>query len=216
MSYTPQTALQEQWHAGGFLVSQANGHRSFDRGWIAGGGKVYPGTVLGKQTVGAASAAAAPGNAGNGTVGAITLSQGAMPGNYIISFESPTAFTVSGPSTGQEVGHGIVGTVFTGGGVSFTIAAGGTAFVINDEIILTVAAGAGNYVPCTSTAADGSQNAAAIAYGFSDATNGPVHAALTVRACEVNTSELVWDASMSATNQATALAQLAAFGIISR
>jgi hypothetical protein len=40
--------------------------------------------------------------------------------------------------------------------------------------------------------------------------------AIVVRQCEVNTAELVWDASMNAASQAAALLLLKAQGIIPR
>ncbi|MBB5414101.1 head decoration protein [Paraburkholderia atlantica] len=46
-TYTP---LVESWHNGGFLVSQAPGHQSFEQGTLTGGAKVLAGTVLGTVT----------------------------------------------------------------------------------------------------------------------------------------------------------------------
>ncbi|MFP4891230.1 head decoration protein [Paraburkholderia sp. EG304] len=42
--------LNEQWHSGGFLVSEANGHLSRDQVTLTGGVQVLAGTVLGKVT----------------------------------------------------------------------------------------------------------------------------------------------------------------------
>ncbi|RBL87940.1 hypothetical protein DDE05_00560 [Streptomyces cavourensis] len=36
------TVLYEAWHDGGFLVSEANGHRSRDRIMLAAGGRYLP------------------------------------------------------------------------------------------------------------------------------------------------------------------------------
>lgn len=44
------TPLQEQWHNGGFIVSEANGHQSRDTVTLTGGTKVLAGTVLGMVT----------------------------------------------------------------------------------------------------------------------------------------------------------------------
>ena len=44
------TPLHEQWHAAGFLVSEANGHYSRDQVTLTGGVVVLAGTVLGVQT----------------------------------------------------------------------------------------------------------------------------------------------------------------------
>ena len=45
-----QTPLLEGQHTGEFLVSVANGHRSFDRVTVAAGQKLPAGAVLGKVT----------------------------------------------------------------------------------------------------------------------------------------------------------------------
>ena len=63
---------------------------------------------------------------------------------------------------------------------------------------------------------DGSQVAAGICFGLSDASLNDVFGAIVTRECEVNISELVWDASMNAAAQAAALVLLAARGIIGR
>lgn len=215
MSYVSRSPLIEQWHAGGFLVSQPRGHRHIDRGTFTGAVKVYPGTVMGRQTVGTSAVAAALGtNTGNGTFGAITVGA-AIAGAYTVEFDDATHFVVADP-TGKEVGHGTTGVAFSAGGLGFTITAGGTAFVPGDSFTVTVAAGSGKWVPCTKTATDGSQIAAGISFGLVDATLNDTPGALVVRDCEVNTAELVWDASMDAPAQAAALAALLALKIIAR
>ncbi|KWC36745.1 hypothetical protein WL48_14345 [Burkholderia ubonensis] len=220
MTYVSIPPLNEQWHAGGFLVSQAEGRRSMNRVTIAGGAKLYPGTVLGQQTIGGApvgTAAALGTNTGNGTIGAITVATGTPPGVFTVEFDDDTHFIVSSPA-GAEIGHGVTGTPFSAGGVGFTITAGATAFAPADSFTLTVATSAPSlkYVPVTSTAIDGSQIAAAILYGIADAAEGDVNAAVVARDAEFNASELLWDPSMDAGNRAAALIQLAKQGLISR
>ncbi|PRZ56176.1 bacteriophage lambda head decoration protein D [Paraburkholderia fungorum] len=169
--------------------------------------------AVGKPT---AAAVAGGSNVGNGTSSAVTTT-GYAPtlGVYTVEFDDATHFIVSAPN-GQEIGHGVTGTAFSGGGLNFTITAGGTAFVPGDSFTIVVAAGAGKWVPCTATAVDGSQNAAGICFGVSDATLNDVYGAIVTRSCEVNASELVWDSSMNAASQAAALVQLTALGIIPR
>ena len=215
MTYVSRAPLNEAWHPGGFLVSQPTGRRHIDRGTFTGAVKVLPGTVMGKQTVGTTAIAAAIGtNTGNGTFGTITVGA-AIAGAYTVEFDDATHFIVSDPN-GREIGHGTTGSAFNAGGLGFTITAGGTAFAPGDSFTVTVAVGAGKWVPCTKTATDGSQIAAGISFGLVDATLNDTPGALVVRACEVNTSELVWDASMDTGAQAAALAQLTALGIIPR
>lgn len=50
MSSPTVPPLNEVWHDGGFLVSEANGHQSRDQITLTGATKVYAGTVLGTIT----------------------------------------------------------------------------------------------------------------------------------------------------------------------
>ncbi|MDG9928259.1 MULTISPECIES: hypothetical protein [unclassified Pseudomonas] len=86
-----------------------------------------------------ASVAPASGNAGTGTLGVVTVN-GAAAGAYELEFSSATAFTVTGPDT-TSLGSGTVGAQFSAGGLSFTVTAGGSAFVADDAFTITVAAG---------------------------------------------------------------------------
>ncbi|MGF6792766.1 head decoration protein [Paraburkholderia sp. 35.1] len=61
------TVLSEQWHDGGFVVSEANGHRSRDQVTLSGGTKVYAGTVLGHLTASGDYVPLNPGGAGDGS-----------------------------------------------------------------------------------------------------------------------------------------------------
>lgn len=304
-----QSPITEVRHDGGFVVSKANGHRSFDQAVLSGAAKLIAGTVLGRQTTGATASAAAIGaNTGTGTFGAITLvSVPTQIGAYALAFTDATHFTVTAPNGatatgvagtafaalgigftitaggtafvagdgftitttqavgqptavavanggntgngtssavtttgyaptvgistvefadathfvvrdpgGVEIGHGVAGTVFNGGGMSFTITAGGTAFVAGDSFAITVLDAAGKYVACVQTAADGSQTPAAILYGGVDATLGDQPCSIVTREAEVNASELIWDASWGAGQIPAGLAALKALGIIPR
>ncbi|WP_349571016.1 hypothetical protein [Azotobacter salinestris] len=86
----------------------------------------------------AASASADVGNAGNGTIGTVTVT-GAALGAYAVTFTSATAFDVTGPGA-AAIGSGTVGSAFSGGGLSFTITAGATPFIADDGFTITVAA----------------------------------------------------------------------------
>jgi hypothetical protein len=166
-----------------------------------------------------AVAAANGGNTGNGTSSAVTTTGHAPKlGVYTVEFDDATHYVVSDP-TGIEVGHGVTGTAFSGGGLGFTITAGGTAFVAGDSFAVTVApnANANKYVTCIYTAVDGSQVPAAILYGTVDATLADQPAAGVTRAAEVNASELIWDPSWSAAAiAASGLPGLIKLGIIPR
>ncbi|QDD65541.1 head decoration protein [Herbaspirillum seropedicae] len=203
------TPLQEQWHDGGFIVSEANGHISRETVTLTGGAKVLAGTVLGQQTTGNTAAAAALGaNTGNGTFGAITVAAPAQAGDYVVQFADATHFVVEDPQ-GIEVGHGTTGTAFNGGGLGFTITAGSTAFAAGDSFKVTVAAGSKKYAPLSLTAADGTGVPAAVLYGTKDVTAVDKLALVMARHAELNGSELIWPPGATA-NQITAFsAQLA-------
>ncbi|WP_312374288.1 hypothetical protein [Stutzerimonas nitrititolerans] len=86
-----------------------------------------------------ASVAAASGNAGDGTIGAVTVN-GAVSGAYTAKLTSATEFSLL-DAADQVLGTGTVGDAFSGAGLTFTIAAGSSAFVADDAFTITVAAG---------------------------------------------------------------------------
>lgn len=302
------TPLQEQWHDGGFIVSESNGHRSRDKITLTGGARVLAGTVLGQSSVGTSAAAAALGsNTGNGTIGTITpVTIPTQIGVYSLVFTSATAFTVTAPNgatangtvgvafsalgigftitaggtafvandsfvitttaaldkptaaavagtntgngtssavtttgnapvngvytiefndathyvvstpDGRECGHGTTGVAFAGGGLGFTITAGGTAFVAGDSFQITVGNGSGKFAPLSLTAADGTAIAAGILFATTDVTSADKTAVSFARDGEVNLSELVWPTGSTAAEIAAGVAQLKALGIIAR
>ncbi len=216
------TTITENRHAGGYLVSQARGERSLAQVTLKQQAAqstpptnlTQAGTVLGQITTGLTATAAAktlPGaNTGTGTVGAITLSQGVLQGVYNLEYTSASAFNVFAPA-GDLVGEGVNASVFALGGLSFTVTAGGTAFVAGDAFNITVAANAsvGVYAPLSLTAQDGSQVAAAILYNTVDATGGNIPVTVHIRDCEVNGSELIYPAGATAAQITAINAQLA-------
>lgn len=159
------------------------------------------------------TSAAGGSNTGNGTLGSLTAAgYAAKAGVYAVEFDDATHFIVSDP-TGAEVGHGTTGVAFKAGGLSFTITAGGTAFVPGDSFAVTVAAGSGKYKPFDPANVDGSQVPSGILFATKDVTTVDKPCAVVVRQCEVNASELVWPTGMSAAAITAALAQLKALGI---
>lgn len=220
-----QTPLIENWHAGGFLVSESRGHRSRDVGTIGGATKVQPGTVLGLQTGGVA--AAWPGNpaqentnTGNGTIALAgsPVVTGAQLGIYTLIATSPTNFQVNDPY-GNVVGNATAASssppAFSNQ-IALSITIGSTPFVAGDEFSVEVEAITGAFIPLNPSASDGSQTAAGIAFGFTDATLNDVPGTVVTRECEVNGSELIWPSGATAAQIAAATAQLTALGIITR
>lgn len=89
----------------------------------------------------AGSVAAFGTNTGNGTMGAITVTAGAKLGTYTLEIIEPGAntgtFMVSDPD-GVLIGHGVVGSAFSAGGIAFTLADGSTDFVSGDGFTFAV------------------------------------------------------------------------------
>lgn len=138
------TPVVENWHNGGFIVSEAGGHRSRDQVTLAAGVWPLAGTVMGQITTGlTASYAALGSNTGNGTIGAISLvGVPTMVGAYNLLYTSATAFTVTAPD--GSTATGVNGTAFSALGIGFTITSGGTANIAGDGFTITVAGGIGN------------------------------------------------------------------------
>lgn len=211
------TTFTEGRHAGEYLISEASGTRSRDVVTLATGNDLEAGTVLGRIR-GAATSAAVGTNTGNGAMGTVTLGAGAMEGDYKVIIVEPAsdagAFVVENP-LGAVIGHGTVGVAFTGGGLSFTLADGATNFVAGDTFKITVAAGT-TYGQFDQDGTDGTEVAVAVLFDAVDATSADKPAVVHSRDCEVAASKLTWPSDIEAGEKTTALAQLAAAGIIAR
>lgn len=155
-------------------------------------------------------------NTGSGTIAmaGTGVVSGAQLGMYSVVAASATTFAVTDPY-GNSLGTATAGTAFSNQ-IAFTITAGETAFVAGDEFSIEVEVLSAVFVPLNPSASDGSQNAAGIAFGFTDATNNVKLETVVTRACEVNASELIWPAGITESQLASATEQLAALGIISR
>ncbi len=208
------TTLTEDFHAGAFIVSEANGSLSREAVTIDTG-DLKAGTVLGKITVGTATAAHVAGGTGNSTFSAVAVGAAAIVGVYQIIFTAATKANIEDPN-GVLLGVITLGAEFTGGGLTFTITAGGTAHVANDRATITVAAGSGKYVQFNQDATNGSQHAAGILFAPVDATSADQTAVAIVRQAEVAAAALVWPADIEAAEKTAALAELAALNIIAR
>lgn len=163
-------------------------------------------------TAAGAVSAAYSGNTGNGTMGAVTLSAGALAGAYKLTIIEPATnlgtFHIEDPN-GKFVGRGVVGSAFSAGGLAFTLADGSTDFVAGDGFTITVGAGSGYYVAYSDAATDGSDVAAGVLYAAVADGTSEQRAVLIARDAEVQQSELTgYDAA--------AKVDLAAVGIIVR
>lgn len=101
---------------------------------------VDPGMVISLED-GDFTSAAGGSNVGDGTLSAIEFSGPALPGGYTLTITaaSPGAgdFEVRDPND-DVVGTGTVGVEFEGGGLRFTLAAGGVDFAVDDEFTITM------------------------------------------------------------------------------
>lgn len=209
--------LTETRHAEGFIVSEVPGGRlSRDQGMLISGQKVTAGTVLGTVLGTTAAATAKVNNTGNGTFGTINMLPPAIEGRYVLTMETATTFVVVDPN-GNELPHGATGSAYAEGGLSFTLTAGGTAFVQGDGFDLNVSATGAGYAVYDPTATNGQEIATAIALNDTDATAAAHAIGVLARLAEVNASELVWGTNVTtAEQQNAALAQLATQHIVAR
>jgi hypothetical protein len=202
------TTLTMRPRNAGFVVSADT--RAYEAVTVVGG--VAPGldagTILGRITAGAATAAAQGGNTGNATIGTVTRLANVEPGVYQVEFIAATRFIVITPS-GAVLGEGATGAVFnTGSHISFTITVGGTPMVVGDGFNVTVAAGSGNYAEYDPTNVDGSGQVAGVLWATQIGTS---EATIIARDAEVDLAQLTYEGT-----EAAAVAGLAALGIIAR
>lgn len=188
---------------------------------IAAGGTAFVAgdtfTVTALATQGNPTVTSAAGtNTGNGTLGSLTAAgYAATQGVYTVEFDDATHYVVSSPN-GPEIGHGVTGTLFKAGGLSFTITAGGTAFVPGDSFTVTVAAGSGSVKSWDPANVDGSQIVVGILCATKDATLADKPCAVLTGLSEVNATELLWPVGASAATIAAGVAGLKAIGIRAR
>lgn len=164
----------------------------------------------------AAVATALGTNTGNGTVGNITTTAAVIPGNHTVTFIEPATnlgtFVVRDP-TGKDIGHGVVGSAFSAGGLSFTIADGSTDFVAGDQFTIKVGGGSGKYAKIDAASLEGLDDAVGVLIEGIDATSAPMQGAMIFRDADLVKGSLVWPAGWTDNQKNAALAQLEARGI---
>lgn len=206
-------------HAGEFILSEGNRTLSREAVTVASGENLKAGQVVAEVTKGSASAAADAGNTGDGTIGAITVGAGSKQGDYKLTFIEPGTdagdFQVEDPE-GVNVGTGVVGTEFSGGGLTFTVSDGAADFVAGDQFTITVAEGSGKVVALDTAGVDGSETAAGVLYDAVDASSADTKGVMIARDAEVNDNVLVWPDGISQANKDAAIANLKTKGIIVR
>lgn len=218
------TTLTEGRHAGEFLLSEANFHRSRDNALIAVSQTILPGTVLARKAVVADVVATPSADAGNtassGTIAmdGTAVTSAVKDGRYIGVATAATKVEWEDP-TGKPIGVSTHGSLFNKGGIRLTITAGGTPNVAGDRFYVDVAADAGDFqfVAFNQDGTDGSENAVAVAlYGVTTPADATSAIAIISRDAEVNGHCLEWPAEITAEEKANAVQALAANGIIVR
>lgn len=125
---------------------------------------ITPCLVLGKITLGAATASAITGT-GNGTVTGAAKTATSKVGVYtficVAAATNGGRFQVVNPN-GHRLADALVGVAYSGQ-IACTINDGATDFVVGDSFTITVAAGTNRVVPVNPAAVDGSQVADCIA-----------------------------------------------------
>lgn len=208
--------LNETTHAGGFILSEANGNRSRENGMLNAGQNLQAGTVLAMLLL--AGAAVAGTNTGNGAVTVGAIGSDAKIGNYklvcVAAASNAGTFNMLAPD------GSLVRQITVGGGAAandhivVTIADGATDFAAGDSFTIAVTGDA--YEALDTAEDDGAQTAAGILYAAVDATDADTACVVIVRDAEVNSNELIWPDAISEGDQAAATASLQANGIILR
>lgn len=153
---------------------------------------------------------------GSGVVSAVTLGKNAQLGTYRVRLQATSAtaqFEVQGPS--GLVGMGNVATAFTSDQINFSLANGGT-MTLGDYFIIIVANHSNQATAFSPLAVDGSQHPAGILLDAVDASTAAKAGTAIVRMAEIKTDRLAWAATVTAAQQAAALTQLKAIGLIAR
>lgn len=219
------TLVQNIHTTASYLVSEANGFRSRGVGIIgSGAGKLKAGTILGRRTKGALSAAAiagAPAPVGATITASPVVTAGVTKiGVHIFRCEvaGPTGTWQHEDPDGVYVGTATTGTAYTGQGMTLTITDSGTDPAIGEVFKVTVSQAVADQkrYPINFSATDGTEHAESILFEECDATSIDVRRTLTERDSEVTSGELLWPAGATDNQKAAALAELAALGIIAR
>lgn len=220
------TILTEGPRAGGFILSEAPGYRSRDQVIIAASQTLKAGTILGRLTIGAMSAAAAAvaGNTGAATIGATpAVAAGTPTGVYTltaITAGATAAFLLESPD-GVALGEVVTGTPGTVAGIGpITITDAGTDPAVGDQFKITVSdaahASEGQYVIHDPEGTNGSQTVSGILFdAVVTGVGETAKAAAVTRDAEVVLADLVFDDD-DTTEKAAVVAALAALGIIAR
>lgn len=206
--------LTQGARSGEFLVTELPGNLSRTNGVVAASQTILAGSLLGRITMGAATASGITGT-GNGVISGVARTTRSKVGVYTIrcvfAITNGGRFEVIDPD-GIALTQALVGTAYNGA-IAFSVADGAADFVVGDSFTITVAAGSGQYALYNPAGTDGTQFFAGIAYD--PVTTGVgVTAALAVidSGAEVLRTSLNFG-SLDAGQQTTVIAQMLARSI---
>jgi hypothetical protein len=153
---------------------------------------------------------------GDGALGTVTSTAGVQAGDYVLTITAAQAdagvFQLVDPQ-GDVAGVGTVGTAFTGGGLSFTLADGATDFAVGDSFTITVES-SGLLAEWNPANTDGTDTVAGILFAGVDATSGNKRGVLVARKAVVTGGDLTYFDGVTDTDKAAAEEQLNKLGII--
>ncbi len=215
------TVTENLPHAQGYLISEANGDLSRKAITVKSGqGILNPGTVLGKETIAAKTAAGAAGVPAPAAAtitasptAAITTKVGVHTFRCIQGGAGTASKWAHEDPDGEQVGVATGNTAYAGGGLSgLTITDASTDPVVGETFTVTVteAAPSEKYVQYDQDGTTGSQNPAGILRDTVDATSADAAGVAHVQLCTVNAAELVWPDDIEAGEIAAALEVMAA------
>jgi hypothetical protein len=174
-----------------------------DTGIITGAALLARGSVLGQVLIGAAGAAVAGVNTGNGVISAIVPQAKAKVGTYTLRFTGATTYDVINPN-GVQINRGYAAGAYADAEINFTFTAGGTPMVAGDTFTIPVAAGSLAYKLAAAAAVDGSATPAAILADTADASGGDVTGSIYLSG-EFNQRALVLGAGITTAGAKAAL-----------
>jgi len=204
----------ENPRTGDFLLSEANGTLSRENGILASGNNLLAGAIVAALLT--ATAAKASGN-GNGTISAVTLGNAAEIGTYVLTVKTAASdggtLSVQTPS-GEYLPDLTVGTAYASSHINLTVADGSTDWAAG--AVITVEVEAGKYTELAPSGTDGSQIAAGVLWGNTNAADADTACVVIRRQAEAKADGLVWPDAITDSQKATAVGQLNALGIVLR
>jgi hypothetical protein len=152
---------------------------------------------------------------GDGALGTVTSTAGVQAGDYVLTITAAQAdagvFQLVDPQ-GDVAGVGTVGTAFTGGGLSFTLADGATDFAVGDSFTITVES-SGLLAEWNPANTDGTDTVAGILFAGVEATSGNKRGVLVARKAVVTGGDLTYFDGATDADKAAAEEQLNKLGI---